>query len=69
LADPKEGPVETMDRYLATTCAWCRRMQRPNGEWIEVSALVARSLRAPAEYVAVTHGLCPSCAREAFGTE
>ena len=53
--------------YLAITCAWCGRMQRPNGEWIEVSPNVVRSLREPTDIVSVTHGVCPPCARSVFG--
>jgi hypothetical protein len=42
-------------------CAWCVRLQAPDGEWIPVAHLLPRALDFP-----VTHGICRPCAAEHF---
>lgn len=44
---------------LASVCAWCRKIRGPNDEWLTLETyLLQREDRA------VSHSICPDCARE-----
>lgn len=47
-----------MLRGLLPMCAWCRKIQDDNGEWMVIEAYISRHSDAR-----VTHGLCPDCHR------
>lgn len=40
---------------LLRVCAWCRAVQRDDGDWVELHRYVAETTR-------VSHGMCPDCA-------
>ncbi|HSB60642.1 MAG TPA: hypothetical protein VLI67_02910 [Vicinamibacteria bacterium] len=55
-------------RKFLTCCAWCKKVQVPEGTWVEVEAAAHQLELLLGEALQVTHGICPAC-RTAFWGE
>ena len=55
-------------KELLTCCAWCKKVQVPEGTWVEVETAAHRLELLLGEALQVTHGICPCC-RTAFWGE
>lgn len=54
--------VEVRGPDLLTVCAWCQRVQLPEGRWTRRQALAEHLEFYLGDAPKVTHGICPSCA-------
>lgn len=50
-----------MLRSMLSVCAWCRRIQDAEGEWIDLERYLATQTER-----SLTHGICPACERTAL---
>jgi hypothetical protein len=54
--------VEVPGPDLLTMCAWCQRVQFPEGRWARRQTLAENLDFFLGDAPRVTHGICPSCA-------
>jgi hypothetical protein len=46
-------------------CGWCKKVPLPSGTWVEIEDATAQlSLFASGELPRLSHGICPTCARQ-----
>jgi hypothetical protein len=63
-ADKLQGKEDTLKqshketKECKTVCAWCKRLRRENGEWVEDEEDGRR----------ISHGICPECVSKLRGT-
>jgi hypothetical protein len=67
-------PVALLDARLPRTgellivCSWCKKVQLPERDWVEVEAAVeALGLFEEAQLPQLSHGICPPCRARFFG--
>lgn len=47
------------------SCSWCKRVEMPSGDWVEVEvAVVELDLFGTERLPAITHGMCPECSKK-----
>ncbi|MBP8963042.1 MAG: hypothetical protein KBG39_08860 [Opitutaceae bacterium] len=54
VAAHRTGKFGVPPRRLTRVCAWCHRVQQPDGSWLRTSAAHDTAHR-------ISHGICPEC--------